>query len=634
MPQLNHVAGIMEIDWESSELVVPEGYDDGEQRDILVNGAQLSVRVVNEEFTSSVVVNEESEDTRVVRFRGEPEEFIILDEVGVTDADWVDEDVVETEDSVGSVLAEPTDVSLSPEYPLPDSPPPLEPVPAGSSSPEYPFPDSPPPLEPVPAGFSGPAPDTMEPVLAGSMDQEELLVEVDSDFPTCSRRSYLCDICQQEVPNKHARRHFEEVHLPWFYSPHTACAACKTNASALCFLRSRHDEREGHPAASFRSDQDLLLWVSRIAGMLHFFRACYGQADLEGLRQQIVSQGLAAQGYSFTGNWEGLLLVLDQYLGLPEHAHHDVGNPTCVSALLHWRTLSNILAKLSPLAREHFLILEYCSDFHGGLSFPVSPWTTSATAIDAHCHLDRTLQNHGVETLTELSDLVSGGRTVKSFICNFVFPNQWSKHENFLDENKVKFTFGIHPRAPTKFGDLSQLKWLLCHKKTVAIGELGFTLPAQDIRRQRQLVRDQLDLAETYRLPVIVHCQGPNSHKEMLNLLPHHISKHKKVQLHCFDGDTALIQRYLKVVPRCMFSISGLLLINSPDLPQAVQSLDLAHILLETDAPYLAPPGTPFHRNHPWNIYQVAERVAELKNLPVRVVVEAARHNAERFFDL
>ena len=57
----------------------------------------------------------------------------------------------------------------------------------------------------------------------------------------------------------------------------------------------------------------------------------------------------------------------------------------------------------------------------------------------------------------------------------------------------VKFTFGIHPSAISRPGDISRLKWLLCNKKVVANGELGFTFPSGNEAQQRQRVKDLIE---------------------------------------------------------------------------------------------------------------------------------------------
>ena len=86
----------------------------------------------------------------------------------------------------------------------------------------------------------------------------------------------------------------------------------------------------------------------------------------------------------------------------------------------------------------------------------------------------------------------------------------------------------------------------------------------------------------------------------MLRLLPAHLPRSVKVQVHCFSRDTSVMEGYLRVLPQTILSISGLALLHgTPSLQWAIQAMDLTKLVLEMNAPYLAPPGAPFHCNHP-----------------------------------
>ncbi len=80
--------------------------------------------------------------------------------------------------------------------------------------------------------------------------------------------------------------------------------------------------------------------------------------------------------------------MLDQYLGLPEHGPHSVDHPVCVSSVLHWRTLANILMVLPAPARDLFWQLDNWANINGQVAVAISLWSTRPQAYDAHCHLD------------------------------------------------------------------------------------------------------------------------------------------------------------------------------------------------------------------------------------------------------
>ncbi len=595
------------LDYEGSGLTVPEGYADESSchtsppspgrpegtRTVNVSGQHMSVNVPNEMYLSSVVVEESTKDQRVVVFKEDPTtEWLVIDEVGGSD-DELDCSAEVCEEG-GAVRAGP----LSDQVQLDTS-------------------------------------DVCEEdgaVLAGPLSDQEHL---GSDEEVEDSESSLCKLCDRGV--KASRRHLEQHHFPWYLCPYASCPQCEVSEQSLCFLRNRHLSEESHGAeAAFALDKDLLLWVSRMAGILHFLRSFLDQDDLDGLLEAVRSRQLAANstnGYIFHGSWEGCLLMLDQYLGIPEHGPHSVDNPMCVSSVLHWRTLANILMVLPAPARDLFRRLDDWANINGQVAVVISPWLTFPQAYDAHCHLDKVLEAHNINSLEGLREQFAGNRVVTRHVSNFVFPIGWNNHRQFDANPEVLYTFGVHPRAVSRPYNLQQLENLLQHEKAVAIGELGFTLPAQDFYRQEICVRRQLEIAKEKHLPIVIHCQGQGSHEAMLEILPEYISPASKIQLHCFNGDITTAQRYLKLTPQVIFSISGLALIApSPELQQVIQSLDLSTVVLETDAPFLAPPGTGYHLNHSWNIFQTADLVARLKNVPPRIILEATRLNAERFF--
>ncbi len=125
--------------------------------------------------------------------------------------------------------------------------------------------------------------------------------------------------------------------------------------------------------------------------------------------------------------------------------------------------------------------------------------------------------------------------------------------------------------------------------------------------QQVELVERLLLLAKELDLPVAVHCQGPGTYEVMLAALKRHLRRSHHLQLHSFAGSSAIVQSFLTDFPNTSL---GDLLFHRPDLDKMVQSLDLARILLETDAPYLAPTSTSFHRNHMGNVFRVGERMA------------------------
>jgi len=175
-------------------------------------------------------------------------------------------------------------------------------------------------------------------------------------------------------------------------------------------------------------------------------------------------------------------------------------------------------------------------------------------------------------------------------------------------------------------------------KKVVAVGEVGldyFRLPKSKTRtqamkeKQRQIFLKQLAFARAKKLPVIIHCR--NAHDEMIELLKNDFSDNGAVAgvIHCFTATKDQAQKYYNL--GFYFGLNGILF--KIDLAEAVAAMPLDRILLETDCPFLAPPGAP-DRNVPQNLPTIAERVAQIRNDSVDTIINSAANNARKLFGI
>ncbi len=620
-----------ELDFELSELTIPEGFQDG--REVEVSRDNVSVRCPNDVYTSEVTVDSGSKDTRLV-----------MTDIHSSDDEcedgWITLDEVSgSEDELGKSSKEDLHVTLCPsagENVVQDSVP-AEPedvkqensVPAESQA-----------LTGVRfllslAGARKEATDQVGreiSVLAESSDED---VGDDAPQPKRPRQGAYCVICGWELPAKNARRHFENEHLPFYWTPYAACEQCKVSEQSLCFLKQRHLNKPDHTeACAFLSEESLLRWVARIAGALHFLHAAFQQDTLENLLHHAVDRGLV-RSVEFYGGWEGCLQALDVYLGLPRHNSHS-GSVKCVSSLLHWQNISGLLGVLDLRMQQYFKTADMRASAKGPLrkQYPVAPWSPEISTVDSHCHLDRTFEKLGLKSFAALKSHHAAGGKLQFIVSNFVFPESWNEHHKLDQEDSIFYTFGLHPHCASQSWPIGRLRKLLRHSKTAAIGELGLDFPANNYRDQEALVRKQLRMAVEFRLPVVVHCRGTGAYERMLAIMQRILPRHHQVQLHCFAGNHQVTQDYISAFPNVWFSLGGLLFHHLPELELAVQGMDISRILLETDSPYLSPPGVPYHKNQPWNVFQVAQRVAQLKNLPVRVITDMAELNAHILFDV
>ncbi len=103
--------------------------------------------------------------------------------------------------------------------------------------------------------------------------------------------------------------------------------------------------------------------------------------------------------------------------------------------------------------------------------------------------------------------------------------------------------------------------------------------------------------------------------------------------LHCFTGDKEIAKRAIDF--GCYLSFSGIMTFKKAfDIQAAAVSVDMNKVLVETDAPYLAPQGKRGKRNEPAHVALVAKKLAELRNMPFDVLCETTTRNAERLFHL
>jgi TatD DNase family protein len=201
-------------------------------------------------------------------------------------------------------------------------------------------------------------------------------------------------------------------------------------------------------------------------------------------------------------------------------------------------------------------------------------------------------------------------------------------------------TAGIHPHHAAELDahSMDALERLLASEAVVAVGECGLDYFRNFSPQADQLAafEAQLELAAALQLPVFLHQR--DAHDDMLRLLDRHRDKLTGGVAHCFTGDLEQMKAYLDL--GLYIGITGWVCDERRGgvLRQAVASLPLDHLLLETDAPYLLPrdldPLPKGRRNEPKYLPHIAGRVATLMKLPAVVAAQAATANAERLFGL
>ncbi|MCH1925085.1 TatD family hydrolase [Shewanella sp. C32] len=263
--------------------------------------------------------------------------------------------------------------------------------------------------------------------------------------------------------------------------------------------------------------------------------------------------------------------------------------------------------------------------------------------LDSHAHLDFAVFDHDRDAL--LAQMRQHG--ISGCILPGVSPAQWPMLRAIANQYHLPFALGIHPWYLPESLDyaitaLEQALEQAQHAdgaKLVAIGECGLDkLRAKRMAEQGEpqhwtyqltLFERQLQLAERYQLPLIIH--AVQCHGIMLEQLAKYDLPRGGV-IHGFSGSVAIAQQYWHSGWR--LGIGGLLLNpQAKKLRAVVEQLPLAALLVETDAPDMTPVTSDEPRNTPLTILAVVAEIARLRKLSVVQVTEQLSKNAVQLFD-
>lgn len=199
---------------------------------------------------------------------------------------------------------------------------------------------------------------------------------------------------------------------------------------------------------------------------------------------------------------------------------------------------------------------------------------------------------------------------------------------------------GVHPTDEELSNlDLSALKPLATQPRVVAIGETGLDYFHVDDPHEQDLQADyfeqQILIAQEARLPLIVHCRDVKNsmaaYDNVLTLLRRHSVS--RFVMHCYSGDWAHAERYLELGG--YLSFTGIITFPKSDVMQDVLRRTPAdRLMVETDAPFLAPEPYRGKRCEPAYVEYVARKAAELRGVNLDDLIHITTDNAQQFFGL
>jgi TatD DNase family protein len=199
----------------------------------------------------------------------------------------------------------------------------------------------------------------------------------------------------------------------------------------------------------------------------------------------------------------------------------------------------------------------------------------------------------------------------------------------------VYATVGIHPHNACHLSasDIKELMALAGKTQVVAYGEIGLDFCRNYQPHSLQLVclHEQLNLARELNLPVVIHDR--EAHEDILQTLRDHRAWEIGGAMHCFSGDWSFARKCLDL--GFYLSVAGpVTFAKSQILQDVVRNCPLDRLLLETDAPFLAPVPKRGKRNEPAFLVHTAKKIASLKALPLEDVVRQTTLNARQLFKL
>jgi TatD DNase family protein len=264
---------------------------------------------------------------------------------------------------------------------------------------------------------------------------------------------------------------------------------------------------------------------------------------------------------------------------------------------------------------------------------PQLPQLDGASLIDSHCHLDMDFDTDREAVLERarrngIAHMVTIGASGR-FDANHTAVELAAQHD------MLSATVGVHPHEAASVTDdtIAQLAALAARPKVVAIGETGLDYHYEHSPRpeQRQAFARFIQLARQLRLPIVVHLREADD--DAVAVMQAEGAQDTGGVIHCFSGDAASARRFLDL--GFHISFSGIVTFKTAEaLREAARIVPRDRLLVETDAPFLAPIPFRGRRNEPALIVQTAATLAEVRGESLAEVARTTSDNARRLFGL
>jgi TatD DNase family protein len=255
-----------------------------------------------------------------------------------------------------------------------------------------------------------------------------------------------------------------------------------------------------------------------------------------------------------------------------------------------------------------------------------------AFLTDTHAHLYSKQFDSDREAMVQRARDSGVGRILLPNIDRASTAAMWRTVE--LDPTLFHPMMGVHPcHVKEDFEEeLAHVESELSTGRYIAVGEIGIDLYWEKdfIAQQVEAFERQMRWAKKLNLPIAIHCR--DAFEEIFTSLEREQDGTLRGVLHCFTGNAAQAERCITLGMH--LGIGGVVTFKNGGVAEAIADVPMQHLLLETDAPYLAPNPHRGKRNETAYVRLVAEKVAEVKGLPVDEVARITSENASRLFNL
>ena len=248
---------------------------------------------------------------------------------------------------------------------------------------------------------------------------------------------------------------------------------------------------------------------------------------------------------------------------------------------------------------------------------------------DTHTHLYLEQFINDVDSVIE--------NAILSDVNRLFFPAISSKYSESMFRLKDKYPeniflmSGLHPCYVNEsfLEEIKHVEKILNEKEIIAVGEIGIDLywDKTNLDIQIKAFQNQINIANNFNLPIVIHCR--ESFNEIYDVLIKNKINYGGI-FHCFSGD---LNQAKKIIDLGMkLGIGGVVTFKNGKIDKFLNQIDISHIVLETDSPYLSPAPLRGKRNESSNIKYIAEKLCDIYNLSLQEIADITTQNSKEIF--